>query len=120
MVAELVRKGFLLPGKYLLKDGSLEYQVHGITSQTTLMSFGFYSTIALRVKMQSKPWPKNRNTYEVWRSSLRKVGVILLSSVIGADKLLIHPSKIRTQVYTTCVRILIIAHQYSRRDRLIS
>lgn len=39
MVAELVRKGFLLPGKYLLKDGSLEYQVHGITSQTELARF---------------------------------------------------------------------------------
>ena len=39
MVAELVRKGFLLPDKYLLKDGSLEYQVHGITSQTELARF---------------------------------------------------------------------------------
>lgn len=28
MVAEIVKKGFLLPTRYLLKDGSLEYQVH--------------------------------------------------------------------------------------------
>lgn len=39
MVAELVRKSFLLPDRYLLKDGSLEYQVHGITSQTELARF---------------------------------------------------------------------------------
>ena len=39
MVSELVRKGFLLPNKYLLKDGSLEYQVHGITNQTELAHF---------------------------------------------------------------------------------
>lgn len=39
MVAELVRRGCLLPSKYLLKDGSLEYQVHGITSKTELARF---------------------------------------------------------------------------------
>ena len=39
MVSELVRKGFLLPDKYLLKDGSLEYQVHGITDQSELARF---------------------------------------------------------------------------------
>ena len=39
MVSELVRKGFLLPDRYLIKDGSLEYQVHGITSKTELEHF---------------------------------------------------------------------------------
>lgn len=39
MVAELVKKGFLLPEKYLLKDGSLEYQVHGITNKRELARF---------------------------------------------------------------------------------
>lgn len=39
MVSELVRKGLLLPDKYLLKDGSLEYQVHGITDQSELARF---------------------------------------------------------------------------------
>lgn len=39
MVAELVKKGFLLPDKYLIKDGSLEYQVHGITNKNELARF---------------------------------------------------------------------------------
>ena len=39
MVSELVRKGFLLPDRYLIKDGSLEYQVHGITNKTELEHF---------------------------------------------------------------------------------
>lgn len=39
MVAELVRRGFLLPGRYLLKDGSLEYQIHGISSKAELARF---------------------------------------------------------------------------------
>lgn len=39
MVAELVRKGHLLPDRYLLKDGSLEYQVHGISSKAELARF---------------------------------------------------------------------------------
>lgn len=39
MVAELVRRGCLLPDKYLIKDGSLEYQVHGITNKSELARF---------------------------------------------------------------------------------
>lgn len=39
MVAELVRLGFLQPDMYLLKDGSLEYQVHGISSKRELERF---------------------------------------------------------------------------------
>lgn len=39
MVAELVRNGYLLPDKYLLKDGSLEYQVHGIKNKSELKRF---------------------------------------------------------------------------------
>ena len=39
MVAELVRRGYLLPDRYLLKDGSLEYQVHGISSKAELARF---------------------------------------------------------------------------------
>lgn len=39
MVAELVKNGFLLPERYLLKDGSLEYQVHGITNKRELARF---------------------------------------------------------------------------------
>lgn len=39
MVAELVRRGYLLPNRYLLKDGSLEYQVHGISSKAELARF---------------------------------------------------------------------------------
>ena len=39
MVAELVRRGCLLPNKYLIKDGSLEYQVHGITNKSELARF---------------------------------------------------------------------------------
>ena len=39
MVAELVRLGFLLPTNYLLKDGSLEYQVHKIGSKRELEKF---------------------------------------------------------------------------------
>lgn len=39
MVAELVRLGFLLPTSYLLKDGSLEYQVHKIGSKRELEKF---------------------------------------------------------------------------------
>jgi len=39
MVAELVRLGFLLPSMYLLKDGSLEYQVHKIGSKKDLKRF---------------------------------------------------------------------------------
>lgn len=39
MVAELVRLGFLLPTSYLLKDGSLEYQVHKIGSKRELERF---------------------------------------------------------------------------------
>lgn len=39
MVAELVKCGFLLPSSYLLKDGSLEYQVHNIGSKRELERF---------------------------------------------------------------------------------
>jgi hypothetical protein len=39
MVSELVKKGFLLPDRYLIKDGSLEYQVHGISNKTELERF---------------------------------------------------------------------------------
>lgn len=39
MVAELVKLGFLLPTSYLLKDGSLEYQVHRIGSKRELERF---------------------------------------------------------------------------------
>ena len=39
MVAELVRLGFLLPTSYLLKDGSLEYQVHKIGNKRELERF---------------------------------------------------------------------------------
>lgn len=39
MVAELVRCGFLLPSCYLLKDGSLEYQVHNIGKRRELERF---------------------------------------------------------------------------------
>ena len=39
MVAELVRCGFLLPSSYLLKDGSLEYQVHKIGNKRELQRF---------------------------------------------------------------------------------
>lgn len=39
MVAELVRLGFLLPSCYLLKDGSLEYQMHKIESKRELERF---------------------------------------------------------------------------------
>lgn len=39
MVADLVKLGFLLPSKYLLKDGSLEYQVHKIGSKKELARF---------------------------------------------------------------------------------
>lgn len=39
MVAELVKRGFLLPDKFLMKDGSLEYQVHGITNKNELARF---------------------------------------------------------------------------------
>ena len=39
MVAELVKNGFLMPNKYLIKDGSLEYQVHGITNKLELARF---------------------------------------------------------------------------------
>ena len=39
MVAELVRRGHLLPTRFLLKDGSLEYQVHGISSKAELARF---------------------------------------------------------------------------------
>lgn len=39
MVAELVRKGFLLNNRYLMKDGSLEYQVHSISKQQELLRF---------------------------------------------------------------------------------
>lgn len=39
MVAELVKRGLLLPNKYLIKDGSLEYQVHGISNKTELARF---------------------------------------------------------------------------------
>lgn len=39
MVAELVKNGFLMPDKYLIKDGSLEYQVHGITNKSELARF---------------------------------------------------------------------------------
>lgn len=39
MVAELVRLGFLMPNQYLLKDGSLEYQVHKIGSKRELERF---------------------------------------------------------------------------------
>lgn len=39
MVAELVRLGFLLPTSYLLKDGSLEYQMHKISSKRELERF---------------------------------------------------------------------------------
>jgi len=39
MVAELVRRGLLLPDRYLIKDGSLEYQVHGISNKAELARF---------------------------------------------------------------------------------
>ena len=39
MVAELVRLGLLMPTSYLLKDGSLEYQVHKIGSKRELERF---------------------------------------------------------------------------------
>lgn len=39
LVAELVKRGYLLPDKFLLKDGSLEYQVHGIENKTELARF---------------------------------------------------------------------------------
>lgn len=39
MVAELVRLGFLLPASYLLKDGSLEYQVHKLGKKRDLERF---------------------------------------------------------------------------------
>lgn len=39
MIAELVRRGHLLPTRFLLKDGSLEYQVHGISSKAELARF---------------------------------------------------------------------------------
>lgn len=39
MVSDLVRKGLLLPDRFLIKDGSLEYQVHGITSSSELARF---------------------------------------------------------------------------------
>ena len=39
MVAELVRLGFLQPDMYLLKDGSLEYQVHKISNKRELERF---------------------------------------------------------------------------------
>ena len=39
MVAELVKLGFMLPTRYLLKDGSLEYQVHKICSKRELERF---------------------------------------------------------------------------------
>ena len=39
MVALLVKEGYLLPDRYLLKDGSLEYQVHGITNKSELARF---------------------------------------------------------------------------------
>ena len=37
MVSELVRRGFLLNNHYLLKDGSLEYQVHNLTKHQELL-----------------------------------------------------------------------------------
>lgn len=39
MVAELVKRGCLLPDRFLIKDGSLEYQVHGITNKAELARF---------------------------------------------------------------------------------
>ena len=39
MVSLLVKEGHLLPDRYLLKDGSLEYQVHGISSRSELARF---------------------------------------------------------------------------------
>lgn len=39
LVAEMVKHGFLLPQRFLLKDGSLEYQVHGITKASELARF---------------------------------------------------------------------------------
>lgn len=39
MVSELVRRGFLLNNHYLLKDGSLEYQVHNLTKHQELLRF---------------------------------------------------------------------------------
>ena len=39
MVAKLVKDGYLLPDRFLLKDGSLEYQVLSITSPTELARF---------------------------------------------------------------------------------
>lgn len=39
MVSLLVKEGHLLPGRYLLKDGSLEYQVHGISTKSELARF---------------------------------------------------------------------------------
>lgn len=39
MVSELVRRGFLLNNRYLLKDGSLEYQVHNLTKPQELLRF---------------------------------------------------------------------------------
>ena len=39
MVSELVRRGFLMNNRYLLKDGSLEYQVHNLTKKQELLRF---------------------------------------------------------------------------------
>lgn len=39
MVAELVRRGLLFQDRYLIKDGSLEYQVHNITKPQELARF---------------------------------------------------------------------------------
>lgn len=39
MVSELVRRGFLVNNRYLLKDGSLEYQVHNLTKHQELLRF---------------------------------------------------------------------------------
>lgn len=39
MVAKLVRLGFLMPDRYLLKDGSLEYQVYKIDRKKELQRF---------------------------------------------------------------------------------
>ena len=36
MVASMVKEGYLIPERYLLKDGSLEYQVHGIKKKSEL------------------------------------------------------------------------------------
>lgn len=39
MVAELVKRGFLLSDRFLMKDGSLEYQVDNISSKSELARF---------------------------------------------------------------------------------